>query len=215
MPSPPADLVEAARTLSRLGLVTAYGHVSTRLGDSMLITPGSDLAEVTEPGLVTVALDASALPDGAPAEAWVHIALYRARTDAGAIARAQPPVAFPVAATTTSLRPLHGQAAWLGASIPVHDDAHLLRSPALAEAAAHRLAGGEAVLLRGNGAVTLGRSPGVAVARMWLLAAACEAHLATQVAGSVRFLTAEEIASWQAVADELLPRLWDHLRRRS
>ncbi|MGH9116686.1 MAG: hypothetical protein ACRD0A_02045 [Acidimicrobiales bacterium] len=50
--------------------------------------------------------------------------------------------------------------------------------------------------------------------RMWLLSAACEAHLAARAAGTVHPLTAEEIASWRAVADELLPRLWDHLRRR-
>jgi ribulose-5-phosphate 4-epimerase/fuculose-1-phosphate aldolase len=33
------ELAEAAHVLSRLGLVTAYGHVSARTGTSMLITP--------------------------------------------------------------------------------------------------------------------------------------------------------------------------------
>ncbi len=31
---------------------------------------------------------------------------------------------------------------------------------------------------------------------------------------SVTTLSADEIASWRAVGDELLPRLWQHLRRR-
>jgi len=209
------DLVEAAHMLSRLGLVTAYGHVSARAGASMLITPAADLGTVTEPAVVEVPLAASSLPPAAPAEAWGHLALYRARPDAGSIARAQPASAFAAAATTTSLTPLHGQAAWLGESVPVHDSAHLLRSAELAERAARALPTGEALLLRGNGALTLGATPGVAVARMWLLAAACDAFVATRATGRVTPLTVEEIASWRAVGDELLPRLWRHLRERS
>ncbi len=207
------DLVEAAHVLSRLGLVSAYGHVSTRVGPSMLITPAADPATVTESDIVDVSLEASVLPRGAPAEAWAHVALYRARPDALSIARAQPTGAFAAAATTTSLTPLHGQAAWLGESVPVHDDAHLLRSPALAERAARSLPIGEALLLRGNGALTLGTTPGIAVARMWLLSAACDTYLAARAAGQVHPLTAEETASWRAVGDQLLPRLWHHLRR--
>ena len=219
-------VAEAANALARLGLVTAYGHVSARAGPDMLITPAADLAAVTASQVVAVPLTATPpLPAGVPAEAWAHLALYRARPDTAAIARAQPVGAFAAAATTTSLVPLHGQAAWLGESIPVHDSALLLRSPELAERAARTLAGGTALLLRGNGAITLGATPGLAVARMWILAAACEVYLAargvreTMGTGfgtpySVTPLSADEIASWRAVGDELLPRLWQHLRRR-
>jgi HCOMODA/2-hydroxy-3-carboxy-muconic semialdehyde decarboxylase len=212
-PARRGDLVEAAHALARLGLVTAYGHVSARSAAGLLITPAADLADVAEPDLVWVPADASELPPGAPAEAWAHLALYRRRPDARAIARAQPPSAFAAAAAAAELRPLHGQAAWLGESVPVHDSAHLLRSPELAERAASALATGEALLLRGNGALTLGAAPGLAVARMWVLAAACDAWLSARAAGRVTVLTAEEIQSWRAVADELLPRLWRHLRR--
>ncbi|HLK75414.1 MAG TPA: class II aldolase/adducin family protein [Streptosporangiaceae bacterium] len=219
-------VAEAANVLAQLGLVTAYGHVSARAGQDMLITPAADLAAVTASQVIAVPLTATPpLPAGVPAEAWAHLALYRARPDAAAIARAQPVGAFAAAATTTSLVPLHGQAAWLGESIPVHDSALLLRSPELAERAARTLAGGTALLLRGNGAITLGARPGLAVARMWILAAACEVYLAargvreTMGTGfgtpySVTPLSADEIASWRAVGDELLPRLWQHLRRR-
>jgi HCOMODA/2-hydroxy-3-carboxy-muconic semialdehyde decarboxylase len=207
------DIVEAAHVLSRLRLVTAFGHVSARSGAAMLITPAADLAVVAGPDLLTVPLDASGLPPGAPAEAWAHLALYRRRPDAQSIARAQPASAFAAAATSTRLPPLHGQAAWLGESVPVHDCAHLLRSADLAERAASALPAGEALLLRGNGALTLGATPGIAAARMWLLAAACQTWNAARASGPVTPLTAEEIGSWRAVADELLPRLWEHLRR--
>jgi HCOMODA/2-hydroxy-3-carboxy-muconic semialdehyde decarboxylase len=217
------EVAEAANVLARLGLVTAYGHVSARARESMLITPAADLARVTGAGVIDVPLAASArpggtLPAGVPAEAWAHLALYRARPDAAAIARAQPASVFAVAAAVTVMVPLHGQAAWLGESVPVHDDAALLRAPEQAERAASRLPAGEALLLRGNGALTLGATPGLAVTRMWLLAAACDVYL-TAVAASganpVIPLSAGEIASWRAVGGELLPRLWQHLRRRA
>ena len=209
------EVAEAARVLARLGLVTAFGHVSAWAGDSMLITPAADLAGVTAASVIEVPLAVRALPAGAPAEAWAHLALYRARPDAAAIARAQPAAAFAVAAVTTVMVPVHGQAAWLGESVPVYDDAALLRSADRAERAASCLPAGEALLLRGNGALTLGATPGLAVARMWLLAAACDVYLAALAASGaspVTTLSDGEIASWRAVGGELLPRLWEHLR---
>src|SRR5580692_883769 len=218
------EVAEAANVLARLGLVTAFGHVSARAGEAMLITPAADLADVTASQVIAVPLTATPpLPAGAPAEAWAHLALYRARPDAAAIARAQPPGAFAVAAVVTVMVPLHGQAAWLGESVPVYDDAALLRSPDRAERAASCLPAGEALLLRGNGGLTLGATPGLAVARMWLLAAACDVYLAALSASGaasraasgaspVTTLSDGEIASWRAVGGELLPRLWEHLR---
>src|SRR6202161_3484830 len=112
MTSAPEDrdeVAEAARVLSALGLVTAYGHVSARSGSAMLITPAADLALVNAADVLEVPLEAGPeLPAGVPAEAWAHLALYRARPDAAAIARAQPGSAFAAAGTGTALVPLHG-----------------------------------------------------------------------------------------------------------
>jgi ribulose-5-phosphate 4-epimerase/fuculose-1-phosphate aldolase len=98
-----------------------------------LITPAADLSTVTEAGVLEIALDAKELPAGAPAESWAHLAIYRARPDVDSIARAQPAGAFAVAAVTDTMPPLHGQAAWLGPTVPIHDGAQLLRSAELAE----------------------------------------------------------------------------------
>jgi HCOMODA/2-hydroxy-3-carboxy-muconic semialdehyde decarboxylase len=220
VPAQRGDIAEAARVLSALGLVTAFGHVSARAGGVMLITPAADLAAVTGAAIVAVPLDlpdAGRLPAGAPAEAWAHLALYRARPDAGAIARGQPASAFAAAALAPGARllPLYGQAAWLGDFVPVHDSARLLRSAELGRGAAADLPAGEALLLRGNGALTLGATPALAVTRMWLLAAACEAWLAAAGPGPATPLTAAETESWRSVAAELLPRLWQHLRLRA
>jgi HCOMODA/2-hydroxy-3-carboxy-muconic semialdehyde decarboxylase len=199
--------------LARHGLVTAFGHVSARSGRQLVITPAADLAEVTAADLIVIDLDAVALPPGAPAEAWAHLRVYAARPDVSAIARAQPAAAFAVAAVTSVIRPLHGQASWLGDQVPVHDDPRLLRSAALGDAAASTLGEGDGLLLRGNGALTCGSSPDQAATRMWLLAAACQTWLSASAAGRPKELTADEVASWRAVQRELLPRLWRHLSR--
>jgi HCOMODA/2-hydroxy-3-carboxy-muconic semialdehyde decarboxylase len=209
-----AQVVEAAYALSSLGLVTAFGHVSSRTDKGFVITPAADLAVIDQDRLVFVPFDGSVLPAGAPAEAWAHVALYRARPDVLSIARAQPPATIAAAAPGVALRPLHGQAAWLGKTLPVYDDARLLRSPELAAAAATTLPEGEAMLLRGNGAVTTGDTPGDAVARMWLLSVTCQAWTSAYP-DERRGLSDAEIASWRAVAGELLPRLWNHLKRKA
>lgn len=211
----PEQVAAAARTLARLGLTTAFGHVSARAHDAILITPATDLGGVRADDVIALPAGATALPRGVPAEAWAHLAIYRARPDVHAIARAQPPAsaAAAAAAPDDALPLLHGQAAWLGESIPVHRSAHLLRSPDLAADAAAAIGAGESLILRGNGAITVGLTPGVAVARMTILAAACEVWLASAAAGRPTPLCADEVASWRAVADELLPRLWTHLAR--
>jgi HCOMODA/2-hydroxy-3-carboxy-muconic semialdehyde decarboxylase len=208
-----AQIVRAGLVLARHGLVTAFGHVSARSDQQMVITPAADLAEVTTADLVFVDLDAAVLPPGAPAEAWAHLRLYAARPDVSAIARAQPPAAFAVAAVTSVIRPLHGQASWVGDQLQVHEDARLLRSAALADAAISVLGQGNGLLLRGNGALTCGASPGEAVTRMWLLSGACEVWLSAAAAGRPGELSADELASWRAAGPDLLPRLWQHLSR--
>jgi ribulose-5-phosphate 4-epimerase/fuculose-1-phosphate aldolase len=207
------DIADAGHVMAALDLVTAFGHVSARVGDHMLITPAAALAGVRGADLVAVPLDAAALPPGAPGESWIHLSVYAIRPDVTAIARAQPPGSFAAAAVTAMLPPLQGQATWLGRAVPVHDNACLLRTADLARAAAAELGRADAVLLRGNGAITTGSSPGLAVARMWLLSSACRAWLAAAAAGPIRPLTDAEFDSWRAAQGELLPRLWRNLRR--
>lgn len=199
-------VVEAAHVLAALGLVDAFGHVSARDGDVLLITPPAALDQVTE--LVPVPLDAADLPAEAPAEAWLHLAIYRARPDIAAVVRAQPEATLAVGACHAELAPLHGQAAWLGRRVPVHPVPRLLRTAELAAAAAATLGDADAMVLRGNGAVTTGSEPGIAVARMHLLAAACRVHAAAREPVP---LDEDDIAAWRAAAPPLLTRLWRHL----
>lgn len=200
----------AARVLAALGLVDAFGHVSARVGETVLVTPPIAPADVDADGLVAVPLDAAELPAGAPPETWLHLAVYRARPDVGAVARAQPESALVVGAEVTELAPVHGQAAWLGRRVPVHPVPRLLRTAALGTHAAASLGAADAMVLRGNGAVTTGTHPGIAVARMHLLDTACRVWARTRAPA---ILDDEDVAAWRAAAPPLLERLWTHLSR--
>ncbi len=209
----PATVAGAAHVVARLGLVTAFGHVSARDGDRILITPAADLAGVTAADVVAVPLDADALPPAAPPESWLHLAVYRRRADVGAIVRGQPPSAFAVGAGGPARGPRHAPAAGRGRRVPVHPGARLLRSREPAEAAAASLGDADALVLRGNGALAAGATPGIAVARLHLLDDACRVWLQARAAGDPQPLDADDVAAWRAAAPPLLDRLWAHLAR--
>jgi ribulose-5-phosphate 4-epimerase/fuculose-1-phosphate aldolase len=115
-----------------------------------------------------------------------------------------------VGADHDELVPLHGQAAWLGRRIPIHPVPKLLRTAELATAAATTLGEADAMVLRGNGAVTTGTDPGTAVARMHLLAATCRMHATARHPVP---LDEDDITAWRTAAPPLLTRLWLHLAR--
>ena len=206
------ELVAAGRALAAEGLVTAFGHVSARTdAETAQITPPLPLGSLRdEDALLQLSLDVEELPPGAPGEAWIHWAIYRARGEVGAVCRAQPPTATTCSVTATPIRALHGQGAFLGEEVPVHDDARLIRSQELGLRVAERLGGGTAMLLRGNGAVTVGATVGEAVARMWVLEASARLNLS---APQARVLGPDEFAAWAEVAPEILERIWRYLTR--
>lgn len=195
------EVIPAARALARHGLVDAFGHVSARVGESFAVTAAEALGTVDR--LVEVPIDTEDLPDGAPKEAWIHAEIYRQRPDVGAICRAQPPAVN--AAVAICAR--HGQGAFVGPTVPVHDDTTLVRTRELGAAVAASLGDGDAIVLRGNGAVTVASRPGIAMALMYVLEASARINLA----GNAIPLSDAEYASWRAAAPELLDRLWAHL----
>jgi HCOMODA/2-hydroxy-3-carboxy-muconic semialdehyde decarboxylase len=208
------ELVAAGHALHRTGLVTAFGHVSGRVADDhLLITPPVPLGRLTPRATWTeLRLDAGELPVGVPREAWIHVAIARRRPDVGAICRAQPATATALASAGVPIVPLHGQGAFLGPQVPVFDDAVLVRDEARAEALADRLGDAPALLLRGNGAVTVGADVGEAVARMWVLEASARMNAVAAAAGTPTPLSEAEQGAWRGVADEILGRIWADLR---
>ncbi len=166
------DAATAARAFSRLGYVHAFGHVSVRSANSLRITPtrpplgavrGADLIEVDWEGKV-VSGDAAARP----IEVFLHIAIYKARADVGAICRTHAPYAsvWPPNGEVPAIQ--HGFGGIAG-DVQTYDGGDLIHSQGLGSAAAVRLGKADGLILRGNGVVTVGRTLSEAAARMWSL----------------------------------------------
>jgi HCOMODA/2-hydroxy-3-carboxy-muconic semialdehyde decarboxylase len=208
------DVIAAGRALAAAGLVTAFGHVSAREGqDGFRITPPKPLGSL-EPDetLLEVSLAEGEHPEGVPGEAWVHWTIYKSRPDVGGICRAQPPISTAVTSAGVPIRPLHGQGAFLGEEVPVYDDARLIRGREAGEALAKRLGDAGGIIMRGNGAVTVGKSVGAAMARMWVLEVSAEINRTAAGMGTPRVLTEEEFSYWESVSEEILERIWSYLK---
>ncbi|MEV0624071.1 class II aldolase/adducin family protein [Nonomuraea sp. NPDC050404] len=212
-------LAEAGRALAAAGLVTAFGHVSARVaGDRLLMTPPVPLGTLGPDAPYTeVALGAAveALPEGTPREAWIHVEIARARPGVGAICRAQPPTATALASAGVPIVPLHGQGAFLGPRVPVFDDAVLVRDRERGRTLAACLGDAPALVMRGNGAVTVGATVGEAVALMWVLEASARMNATAAAAGTPVPITPAEQEAWLAVRAELCGRIWSYLRESS
>jgi ribulose-5-phosphate 4-epimerase/fuculose-1-phosphate aldolase len=209
-----SEVVAAARALAAAGLVDAFGHVSVRDGEQALMTPPTPMAAVSsEAQLVALPLgEIEELPPAVAKEAWVHWAIYRARPEVGAICRAQPQSPLAVAAVADELPALLGQGAIAGAPVPVFPDSRLVRQRERAEELAATLGDSDSLIMRGNGALTTASTPGRALARMVLLERSADVYLRAAAVGTPRPLSAEEASAWQGAGEELLERLWQHLR---
>ncbi|GAA2905191.1 hypothetical protein GCM10010517_71350 [Streptosporangium fragile] len=211
------ELADAGRALAAAGLVTAFGHVSARIADDrLLMTPPVPLGTLG-PGsrYAEVPVDAADLPEGTPREAWIHVEIARARPDVRAICRAQPPTATALASAGVPIVPLHGQGAFLGPEVPVFDDAVLVRDRGRGRTLAERLGDAPALVMRGNGAVTVGASVGEAVALMWVLEASARMNATAAASGTPVPITPAEQEAWRAVRSELSTRIWSYLRESS
>jgi ribulose-5-phosphate 4-epimerase/fuculose-1-phosphate aldolase len=209
------DIVAAAHSLAGEGLVTAFGHVSIRHDeqDSFLITPPKPLGSLKpHDDLLEVSLERDELPEGVPGEAWVHWAIYNSHPSVGGICRAQPPISTAITSAGVPIRPLHGQGAFLGEEVPVYDDARLIRDREAGEVLAERLGNAGGIIMRGNGAVTVGSNVGAAVARMWVLEVSAEINRTAAIEGTSQVLSQEEFSYWESVSEEILGRIWSYLK---
>ncbi len=206
----------AGRALARAGLVNAYGHCSARIDSGrFIVSPLRPLGLVArdEP-CIEVATDRP-LPPGAAGEVRIHQAVYRMRPDVGGICRAQPPntVALSIARITPSAR--HGASSYFAPRPALWDDPALVRDEAAAAGVAETLGDGPGIVLRGNGAVTVGATIEEATVLCWYLedSARVELDLCAIVSSgaSPTELSASEAkcrATWDGA---ILERMWAYL----
>jgi L-fuculose-phosphate aldolase len=162
------DVVEAAREMLRLGLVTGTsGNVSARDGDTVLITPAaSPYEQMTEDDVVPIGPDGEpAEGGGAPSTEWrVHVAIYRVRPDVSAIVHTHSVHATawsfsgkPLDTGTEELEAATGGAVLTAPYAPTG-------SGEIAAAAAEALGDRRAVLLGRHGVVGVGATAAEALA---------------------------------------------------
>jgi L-fuculose-phosphate aldolase len=158
-----AEIVAAGREMLRLGLVSGTsGNVSARERERVHITPTQlPYEQMEEHDLVTLALDGAVLSEGRePSSEWrVHLAVYRARTDAGALvhshsvhATAWSALGEPLDTGTEELEHAAGGAVLTAPFAPTGSDE-------IAAAAVEALGERSAVLLGRHGVLALGKSP--------------------------------------------------------
>ena len=208
------DIAAAARAFSWLRYVHAFGHVSARLEKSLWITPtrpplgvqsAADILEIDFNGKV-LAGDAAARP----IEVYLHIGIYKAREDVRAICRTHAPFASVWPANGEAPAIQHGFGGIAGV-VATYDGCDLIHTAELGSAAAARFGNADALLLRGNGVLTVGRTVGEAAARMWGLEERC-VQAWRQGAHPAPF-SEEDLAArsrWYAAESE---RVWNWLKQ--
>src|SRR5919199_887550 len=150
------EVALANRIAHRLGLVTAFGHISARVPDtdSFLIPPRASPGLATAEGLLILDFDGQlrAGHGTANTEFWIHARIYAARPDVGAVAHVHSPACVVVGQLGLTVKALHNSGASFGQGIPVYEQVGLIRSRALGDAVAASLGSAQAMLLRGHGA---------------------------------------------------------------
>jgi HCOMODA/2-hydroxy-3-carboxy-muconic semialdehyde decarboxylase len=200
----------AARALAKAGLVHAYGHCSARIdADQFLVSPAKPLGMVEARDSPVVVATTGSLPAGALPEVIAHQHIYRRRSDVRGVVRFQSPHLMALSALGRTPRALHGFGAYFAPSAPLHADPRLVRDEASAAALAERLGAARAIVMRGNGAITVGASIEEAVALAWYLEDAARVELAVLSTGmEPQVFTAEEVRDRAIDAAALLARMW-------
>jgi ribulose-5-phosphate 4-epimerase/fuculose-1-phosphate aldolase len=215
------DMISACRILSHEKLIEGFGHVSVRIPDSdlFIITPRIALALVTENQLLTMNLKGEAVEgnDPAPSEAWLHTAIMKAKPGINAVTRIHGRVANMFSVTDRKLEPVHNHGSFFAGGVPVFKKPDLITTQKLGEEVVQALGDSPALLLRGNGQVTVGRTiPEAVMMAIYLEEAAEILYGALQIGTPIR-LTSDESAKRQA---EALPpvdmeRAWNYFKKRA
>jgi HCOMODA/2-hydroxy-3-carboxy-muconic semialdehyde decarboxylase len=158
------DFVTAMRIINREGLSDAFAHLSARVGgDKMLFMPRKSPALVKTKDLFVVDF-IKQLP-----QSGVHQAFYQARADIGAVIHFHSPQVILLTVIGQSVRPMHNYSAIFYEGVPVFEGTGQVETPERAAEIARLLGPAKAILLRGHGAVVVGKTiPEVCILALYL-----------------------------------------------
>jgi L-ribulose-5-phosphate 4-epimerase len=214
------DVISACRILSQKKLVEGFGHVSARIPQTELfiMTPRVSLALVRQEDLLTMNLEGKVVEgaDVAPFEAWLHTSILKAKPTVNAVTRIHARMANIFSVTDRKLEPVHNHGSFFSGGVPVFFKPDLISTRDLGDQVARTLGDRPAILLRGNGQVTVGKSiPEAVMMAIYLEEAAEILHGALQI-GKPFPLTSRESARRrvEALPPVDLERAWNFFKRR-
>jgi len=206
-----AQVAETARRLHKAGWVANHdGNVSARLGrDRFLITPtATSKLEVDEASLVVVD-GAGKVVEGTrkpPGEMELHLAAYRARPDVDAVLHAHPPYATAFGAARVPLEPVCLPEAVVSLGLIPLAPFALPKTPLAVEAVSRCAAEADAMLLPGNGVLTLAPDVALAYLRMELVEHLAKILHHARALGGAQPLPAEEMGKLLEQNRKTFPR---------
>ncbi len=220
------DLVTANRVLAQERIVDGYGHVSARSAERpgrFFVSRALAPALVTARDLIEYDLDGNPVDGGGRdeyVERFLHAAIYRTRTDVGAIVHCHTPSLIPFAASSVPLRPMYHMGAFLMLGAPIFEirgvpgAAEMLVADArIGRALAQALGDAAVVLMRGHGAVIVGGSIPIAVSRSIYLDLNAKAQSeAIALGGTVAYLEPEDMPGDSVDPDD---RNWAYWKRQA
>jgi len=176
------DVVTANHILAAQEIVDAFGHVSIRTGPAQGRYPISRSiapAQVTAADILELDLDSKPVVVSGGGEKrtsyrerFIHGEIYRLRPDVMSVVHCHAPALIPFGISKIPLRPVYHNSSFIGEGVPVFeireaggDTDMLISTPDLGKALAKTLGNKPAVLMRGHGAVIVGKSIIEAVAR--------------------------------------------------
>ena len=196
LPGARAAIVTACQELSRAGLVVGTaGNVSVREGDLVAVSPSGVRYGALTAELVGVhRLDGAAVeaPLAPSSELPLHLAVYAARPEAGAVVHTHSPAATALSALVDEVPAVHYYAAMFGGAVRVSPYA-TYGSDELAGNVVRALAGRTGCLMGNHGAVTVGPDLAAAHDKSVYLEWLCDVYLRAASAGRPRLLPAAEI----------------------
>jgi ribulose-5-phosphate 4-epimerase/fuculose-1-phosphate aldolase len=213
------DVALACRMLEREGLINFSGHVSGRdPEEGMWIHPGdAPRHAVRGDMLVRLALDGRVLEGGGkpPSEAPIHWAIYRARPDVGAVAHLHPAAAITLSIVSgAAYVPVVQHGALFEDGVPVLDDSRHVDSRERGERLAEVLGGHRAALIRGHGAVVVGRTVRECFKACVYFEENAEQLIAAMALGKPLVLPREEQVEGRQVAEEGAGKVWRYYSER-
>lgn len=152
------DVAMANRIIERLGLSTAFGHVSARIPgtDTFLLPTRRSPAFAEEDALLIVDTDGNVLAGtGSPnSEMWIHARAYAARPELGSVLHAHPPACVCLTQIGQPHRIVHNQGGAFVDGVAEYERVGLIRTRELGDLLAQQLGPRVAVMMRGHGITT-------------------------------------------------------------